>query len=112
AIKPEHEGELAATQFHCALRDRIEHRLDIRRRAGNDAQYLRRGGLLLQRFSEVGSALAQFVEQPRVLDSDDGLGGEVRQHLDLFVSERSNLLPVDIDSADQRAILEHWHTDK
>jgi hypothetical protein len=28
------------------------------------------GGLLLQRF-------AQFVEQARVLDGDDGLGGEV-----------------------------------
>ena len=31
---------------------------------------LRCGRLLLQR-------LAQFVEQPRVLDGDDGLGGEV-----------------------------------
>ena len=41
-------------------------------------------GLLLQRLSEVSSALAkvigalpQFVEQPHVLDGDDGLGAEV-----------------------------------
>ena len=33
--------------------------------------------LLFQCLGKVGGALAQFVEQPRVLDGDDGLGGEV-----------------------------------
>ena len=37
-------------------------------------------------------ALAQFVEQPRVLDGDDGLGGEVLHQRDLLVGERFNLL--------------------
>ena len=32
-------------------------------------------GLLLQRFGQIVGALAQFVEQPRVLDGDDGLTG-------------------------------------
>ena len=36
--------------------------------------------LLLQR-------LSQFVEQPRVLDGDNGLGGEVLDQRDLFVGE-------------------------
>ena len=27
--------------------------------------------------AEVVGALAQFVEQPRILDGDDGLGGEI-----------------------------------
>src|SRR5262249_6524308 len=40
-------------------------------------------------------SLAQFVEQPRILDCDDGLSGEVRQQLDLFIRERTNLLTVD-----------------
>ena len=34
-------------------------------------------GLLLQRFGEIVGALAQLAEQPRVLDGDHGLGGEV-----------------------------------
>ena len=43
----------------------------------------------------------QFVEQPRVLDGDDGLGGEVLHQLDLLVSEWPDFLPVDDNSADQ-----------
>ena len=49
---------------------RIEHGLQIERRAADDLEHVGGGGLLLQRF-------AQLVEQPRVLDGDDGLGGEV-----------------------------------
>ena len=51
----------------------------------------------------------KFVEQPRVLDGDDGLGGEVLHQRDLLVGERPNLLAVDDDSADQRIIFEHRH---
>jgi hypothetical protein len=42
-----------------------------------DMQHLRGRRLLLQRFAQIICALPQLVEQPRVLDSDDGLGGEV-----------------------------------
>ena len=52
---------------------------------------------------------AQLVEQPRVLDRDDGLGGEVLNQLDLLVGERPDLLAVDGDRADQLVILEHRH---
>ena len=34
-------------------------------------------GLLLQRLGQIVGALAQFIEQPRVLDGDNGLGGEI-----------------------------------
>ena len=54
--------------------------------------------LLLQRF-------AQFAEQPRVLDGDDRLGGEVLHQRDLLVGERPDFLPIDRDSADQLAVL-------
>ena len=39
-------------------------------------------------------ALTQFVEQPRVLDGDDGLGSEVLDQRDLLISERTNFLAV------------------
>ena len=58
------------------------------------------------------SRFAQLVEQPRVLDGDDGLGGEVLHQLDLLVGERPHLLAIDDDGADQLVILEHRHRDE
>ena len=55
---------------------------------------------------------AQLVEQPGVLDGDDGLVGEVREQLDLLVGERPHLLTVDVDRADQLVVLEHRHRDR
>ena len=75
-------------------------------------QHLGGRGLLLQRLGEIVGALAQLVEQPRVLDGDDGLRGEVLHQLDLLVGERPDFLAVDGDSADQLVVLEHRHADK
>ena len=36
----------------------------------------------------------QLVEQPRILDGDDRLGGEVLDQFDLLVGEGTNLLAV------------------
>ena len=79
----------------------------LARRAGDDLQHLAGRGLLLQRLGEIVGALAQFVEQPRVLDGDDGLRGEVLHQLDLLVGERTHFLAVDDDGADQFLLLEH-----
>ena len=80
---------LSASHSRAAEFDqRVEHRLQIEGRAADDLEHVGGGGLLLQR-------LAQLVEQPRVLDGDDGLGGEVRDQLDLLVGERPHLLAVD-----------------
>ena len=56
---------------------------------------------LFDRLRKLVSALAQLVEQAGVLDGDDGLGGEVRDQLDLLVGERPHLLAIDGDRADQ-----------
>ena len=61
-------------------------------------QHLGCGGLLLQGF-------AQLVEQARVLNGDHCLGGKVLNQLNLFVGERSHLLPVDLDRTDQLVLL-------
>ena len=58
---------------------RLKHRPEIERRAADDFEHVGGGGLLLQRF-------AQLVEQPRVLDGDDGLAGEILDQLDLLVA--------------------------
>jgi hypothetical protein len=44
---------------------------------------------------------SQFVEQPRVLDGDHGLGGEVRSERDLLVGEGTNLLAIYGERTDQ-----------
>ncbi len=84
------------------LHQRIEHRLQIERRAADDLEHVGGGGLLLQRF-------AQLTEQPRVLDGDDGLGGEVLNKVDLLVGESAWFLPVDNDRANKISVLEHWY---
>ena len=76
------------------LNQRIEHRLQIEGRAADDFEHVGGGGLLLQRF-------AQLVEQPRVLDGDDGLAGEILDQLDLLVAERAHFLAVDDDGTGQ-----------
>src|SRR5262249_21507370 len=81
--------------------DRVEYRLHVRRRTRNNAQYLRGRCLLLQRLAQVGGALAQLVEEPRVLDGDDGLRGEILHQRDLSVGERADLLAVNSKYADQ-----------
>src|SRR5215217_5297237 len=53
----------------------------------------------------------QLVEQPRVLDGDDGLVCEVLHQPDLLVSERADLLAVDGNGADQLIFLEHGNAE-
>ena len=66
-------------------------------------------GLLLERLGEVAGALAQLVEQPGILDGDDGLLGEIGHQLDLLVGERPDLLAVDRDRSDELTLLDHRH---
>ncbi len=44
--------------------------------------------------------LPQFIEQPRVLDGDDCLGGEVFDEFDLLVGKGADFLAVDCDGPD------------
>ena len=86
------------------LHQRLQHRLQVEGRAADDLEHVGGGGLLLQRF-------AQLVEQPRVLDGDDGLSGEVLHQLDLLVGERSYFGAIDDKGADQFVLFEHRNGD-
>src|ERR1700722_7584734 len=106
-------SELGVADADGILKHGCKNRLKIAGRAADNLENLGCGRLLLQGFREVGGAagevrgaLAQFVEQPRVLDGDDGLRGKTPYQLDLPVAERAHLLAIHDDSADQLIVLE------
>src|SRR5262245_1748491 len=68
-LLPSYRGVVGATKAASRFNKRLQYRLEIESRAADDLEYVGGGGLLLQR-------LAQLVEQPRVLDGDDGLVSE------------------------------------
>ena len=79
-------GIVVVAQARRVFRDRVEHRLNVARRARNDAQNLGGGGLLLQGLGEVTIARLQLLEQPYVLDRDHRLVGE-GPRVDLLLRE-------------------------
>ena len=87
--------EPRAVRQHC-----LENGLKVARRSRDDAQHLGGCRLLLQRLGEVGRALAQFIQQSRILDGNDSLGGEILQQGNLLVSKWANLLPIDSNATD------------
>src|SRR5262249_55318655 len=76
----------------------------LARRTIDDAQHLGSGRLLLQRF-------VQLVEQPRVLNGNDGLCSEALDQVDLFVRERPHFSAINKKCADQLLTFEHRHPD-
>ena len=87
-----------------------KHRLQVGRRAADDAQDLAGRRLLLQRLGQLAVALLQLLEQPRVLDGDDGLVGEGLQQRDLLVGERLDLGRADTTIAPMRlAVAQQRH---
>src|SRR5262245_22937333 len=72
------------------FRDHVQHRLNIRRRAGNDAQDFTSRSLLFQRFLEL-------LEQTHILNRDHGLIGEGFKKLNLSLCERTDFLSTDIE---------------
>ena len=103
------KSAVGAAQSARAFGQGFEHCLQIGRRTADDFEQLGGCRLLLQQFGQIHRALAQFAEQARILDGDDGLGGEVRDQRNLLVGEGVNLLAVDVDSTYHLAILEHRH---
>src|SRR6516164_11827815 len=105
SLTQQHGSEHGFADPHRILQHGLEHRLQITGRRTDDFEDLRGRRLLLKR-------LAQFVEQPRVLDGDDGLGGKVLYERDLLVSERPNLFAIDANHADKSILFKHRHTER
>src|SRR4029453_13873142 len=99
-------------QVQPAAHDGVEDRLRVGRRVADNFENFRGRGLLLQRFRKIISALAQFVQQARVLDGDDGLGCEILNQLDLFVGEGTDFLTIDAYGSHQCFTLKHRYAQK
>ena len=74
----------AGTNPDRTLSNGVQHRLNIRWRAGDDAEDLARRHLLIQGF-------LQFVEQPNIFDGNDSLVGKGLKQSDLRRGEGAHL---------------------
>src|SRR5262249_31597656 len=102
-------SESGVANAHRLLQYRYKYWLKIAWGAANDLEHFRRCCLLLQALRKIARALSQFVEQPRVLDGDDCLGREVRNKLNLPVSEWFDFFAKNVDGTDNLTRLEHWY---
>src|SRR5690349_14536091 len=85
------EHVINTTNTGGALDDGIEYRLHVGGRAADDAKHLGRRSLMLQRLAQFRVALAEFLKQPHVFDSDDSLVSECLKQRYLLLSERPDL---------------------
>src|SRR6516164_8269499 len=97
-----HRRNIGIAKLRRRFAKRVEHRLQVESRATDDLKHVGSRGLLLQR-------LPEFVQQPRILDGDDCLRGEVLHQRDLLFGKWTGLLTEDVDRADQLVLLQHWY---
>ena len=93
-------AELRLADADRVLEHGLEHGLKLAWRRTDDLQDIGRRRLLLQR-------LPQFAKEPRVLDRDHRLGGEVLYQRNLLVGERPHFFAVHCEGADQLVLLQH-----
>ena len=110
-------GRLVVSAEHAGIRlgqrDRVggdcaQHRLQ-RQRGADLAADLAERAQLRDRAGQIARARLHLVEQPRVLDRDHGLIGELLEQLFLGLGHGSSLGPADDDDADRLALAQHRH---
>ena len=96
AFAEEQGGDGAAAELHRTPADRVEDRVEVRGRAGNDPEDLGHRGLLLQGLGDLavarlklGVALLKLLEEAGVLDGDDCLVRECLEQRLLLRRKRS-----------------------
>src|SRR5262245_44080006 len=100
-VKAENDASRCTTDTRSSLGNNIQHRLEIRRLAGDHAKNLTRCRLLLQGFGEIAITRLQFLKQPDVLDGDHGLGGEGFKQFYLFFREGANFSAANMNRSDR-----------
>jgi hypothetical protein len=99
ALAQEHLAKFGPADRDGMLQHRLEHRLQLSRRTGDDLEHLGGCRLLLQRLAQLACSRLHLIEQPHVLNGNYGMSGEIRDQLDLLVGERTNLLTIDGDDS-------------
>src|ERR1700751_5669329 len=92
SIPTEDIAEVGVTNPRGILQHGGKHWLKIARRAAYNPKNVGGSRLLRYGLCEVVGVLAKPVEQPRILDGDDGLRREVLDEFDLFIAEGTDLL--------------------
>jgi hypothetical protein len=103
-LDAEDHGIDSIAELRRRSRDCFENWLSLGRRARYHPQDLSRGRLLLKRHGEVTVTCLQLLEQPHVLNGDDGLVREGLQEIDLFFREWLNLCASERDHSDCDAL--------
>jgi hypothetical protein len=91
-IRSEDKPLLGRAKLRRVFDQSFENRLEIEGRAADDLEHVGGGRLLRQRF-------AQLIEEARVLDGDDGLGGEHLQQVLMFFRCGAGIRPGSNDRA-------------
>ena len=92
----EQRGNLSAVAFELLLRSRRNDEISYLRRkeTPQSADALDFAYLVGDALFKLLVQLVEIVEQPCVLDGDHGLGSEILYKINLFFSERTNLLTI------------------
>src|SRR5688572_9159299 len=89
--------------------DCVKHRLDIRRRAADDAQNLGSRRLMLKRLTQFRITFLQFFEQPHVLDRDHCLSGKGFYKRNLLIDKRTDLVASKMDRSNSVCFAKQRH---
>jgi len=92
--------------------ERIQHWLQVEGRAADDLEDIACRSLVFERFFEIARARVQFVEQPDILDRNDGLIGEGLEQIDLRLQKRRDLAAHHGDRPDRIAVLQDRHGER
>src|SRR5262245_4352152 len=101
-VEPERDTEVRFAQLRRDPRDSVEYGLGIVGRATDDSEDLTGRSLIFESLLKLALARLLRLEQPRVLDGDDGLVGEGLKQVNLSVGERASLDAADSKHADSR----------
>src|SRR5215831_2683650 len=104
AIVAENHAVLGTANAHGILQQRLKDALEVEHGSADGLEYLGRGSLLPQRFTQFLGARLHLVEQAHVLDRDQRLVGESGDELDLPVRERLDVIALETDDGDHYAV--------
>src|SRR6266567_2950209 len=107
-LRTVYQRPIGFTKMRYGFGKRIEHRLQVERRAADDLEDLGGRGLLLQGLGEFPAARLNFVEQPHVLDGDHCLVGKRRHKLDLLGRKWLRCVSAYGNNADASALPKQW----
>src|SRR5215470_7335347 len=91
------------------LHNRIEHRLDVHLGLADDSEDLTGGSLSIESGYQIAIAGFQFLEQPHILDGDNGLVSEGLEQSNLSIAEGADLVPQQRDHTQSHIVSEQWH---